>query len=87
MFKRKVYDELLRWKKLSQGKTAALIEGARRIGKSTIAQAFAETEYDDYLLLDFSIESEDIKQNFKENIGDLDAFFRTLFLLKGKNLL
>ena len=86
MFKRKVYDELLRWKKLSQGKTAALIEGARRIGKSTIAQAFAETEYDDYLLLDFSIESEDIKQNFKENIGDLDAFFRTLFLLKGKNL-
>lgn len=86
MFKRKAYAELVRWKSLSKGKTAALIEGARRIGKSTTAIAFAEAEYEDYLLLDFAMEGEDIKRNFQENIGDLNTFFRNLFLLKGKSL-
>ncbi len=63
-----------------------MIEGARRIGKSTIVTEFARNEYEDYLLLDFVTESIDIRRNFKENLGDLDTFFRNLFLLKGKSL-
>lgn len=86
MFRRKVYSQLAEWKRLSNGRTAALVEGARRIGKSTVVEAFAKAEYADYLLLDFSIEGTDIKRNFEENIGDLDTFFRNLFLLKGKSL-
>ena len=86
MFARKAYDKLVEWKRVSNGKTAVMIEGARRVGKSTVAEAFAKVEYRDYLMLDFSVESEAVKRNFAENIGDLDAFFRNLFLLKGKSL-
>lgn len=86
MFKRKAYNSLVEWKRVSNGSTAALVEGARRIGKSTVAEAFAQAEYTDYLLLDFSKESADVRRNFQENIGNLDAFFRNLFLLKGKSL-
>lgn len=86
VFKRKVYQELLHWKSLSSGKSSVMLEGARRIGKSTIIEEFAQQEYDDYLLLDFAQESPDVKRNFEENIGDLDVFFRNLFLLKGRQL-
>lgn len=85
MFKRKLYEKLLEWKATSQGRTAALIEGARRIGKSTVAEAFARAEYRDHLVLDFAAESEALKDNFR-NIGDPNTFFRNLFLLKGKSL-
>ena len=54
VFKRKVYDKLLEWKKLSSGASAVLLEGARRIGKSTIVEEFAKNEYDDYMILDFA---------------------------------
>ena len=84
IFQRKIYDALLEWKRLSHGTTAIMLEGARRVGKSTIAEAFAKNEYDDYLLLDFGKESREIRQNFEENIGDPDVFFRNLFLLKSK---
>ena len=87
MFARKAYASLVEWKRVSNGGTAALIEGARRVGKSTVAEAFAQAEYDDYLLLDFSQEGDEIRGNFRENISDLDAFFRNLFLLKGKSLI
>ncbi len=86
VFKRKVYDKLLEWKNISAGKTAVLIEGARRIGKSTIVEEFARNEYDDYMILDFAKEKKEIKNIFEENIDDLDAFFRNLFLLKGRSL-
>lgn len=86
IFKRKVYDKLLEWKKLSSGSSAIMLEGARRIGKSTIVTEFAKNEYQDYLILDFAKESKDIRQNFEENMDDLDTFFRNLFLLKGKSL-
>ena len=86
VFKRKIYDRLLEWKELSNGQSALLIEGARRIGKSTIVETFAKNEYEDYLILDFAKEDKDIKQNFENNIGDLDTFFRNLFLLKGKSI-
>lgn len=86
MFKRKAYQALAQWKTVSQGSTAALLEGARRIGKSTVAEAFARAEYDDYLLLDFAVEGEEVRRLFREDIGNLDAFFRKLFLLKGHAL-
>ena len=53
MFKRKIYDKLLEWKRESDGKTALLIEGARRIGKSTVAEEFGKNEYETYILVDF----------------------------------
>lgn len=86
IFRRKIYEKMLKWKNLSDGESALLIEGARRIGKSTIAEEFAKNEYEDYIILDFAKEGKDIKQNFIENIGDLDTFFRNLFLLKEKVL-
>lgn len=86
IFKRKVYDKLLEWKELSAGGSAAFLEGARRIGKSTIVEEFAKNEYDDYMILDFAREGNDIRENFIENMSHLDSFFRNLFLLKGKSL-
>lgn len=85
-FKRKIYEKMKFWKETSEGKTALLIEGARRIGKSTVVKKFAQDEYDDFLILDFAKENEDIKNIFKNNIGNLNEFFRNLFLLKGKAL-
>ena len=61
IFKRKIYDKLLEWKELSAGSSAILLEGARRIGKTTIVEEFAKNEYDDYMILDFARESEDIR--------------------------
>ena len=85
MFKRKIYDRLLDWKNNANGKTALLIEGARRIGKSTIVEEFAKNEYEDYILIDFSNTDKDILNNF-ENINKLDTFFRNLFLFTEKKL-
>lgn len=86
IFKRKIYEKLLEWKELSAGASAVLLEGARRIGKSTIVEEFAKREYDDYMILDFVKENQDVRSNFLENMDDLDTFFRNLFLLKGKSL-
>ena len=86
MFKRKLYEKLKEWKKSKNGKTAILIEGARRIGKSTLVEEFAKNEYDDYMIFDFSIESEEVKNEFEKNIGNLDTFFMNIFLLKNKTL-
>lgn len=86
VFKRKNYEAMLEWKKLSDGKTALLIEGARRIGKTTLAEEFAKREYEDYLILDFSKESKDVREQFLENLGNLNSFFQNIFLLKGKSL-
>ena len=79
VFKRKVYDELLSWKLKSNGKTALLIEGARRIGKSTIAEELGKNEYPDYKIIDFSIQSESFKSIF-DDLSDMDIFYRNLFL-------
>ena len=85
MFQRKVYRYLKNWKEESKGTSAVLIEGARRVGKSTTAEEFAKAEYDDYILIDFSTAEQAIKDNF-DNIGKLDTFFRNLFILTGKTL-
>lgn len=55
IFKRKIYERMLQWKQESDGQTALLIKGARRIGKSTIAEEFARQEYKSYIIIDFSI--------------------------------
>ena len=86
VFKRKIYDKLKQWKELSGGSSAVLLEGARRIGKSTIVEEFAKNEYDDYMILDFAKEGKNVKNNFLENMDDLENFFRNLFLLKGRSL-
>ncbi len=80
MFKRKIYEKLLDWKNESNGKTALLIEGARRIGKSTVVENFGKNEYDSYILIDFAVCSEGIKKLF-DDISDLDFFFLQLQLL------
>lgn len=79
MFKRKIYDKLLEWKKESEGKTALLIEGARRIGKSTVVEEFAKNEYESYILIDFSIASKATIQLF-DDISDLNYIFLQLQL-------
>lgn len=79
MFKRKIYDKLLEWKTESNGNTALLIEGARRIGKSTVAEEFAKNEYESYILIDFSIASKTVKELF-DDISDLDYIFLQLQL-------
>ena len=82
IFKRKVYAKLIEWKTLAAGTSAVLLEGARRIGKSTIVEKkkeFAKKEYDDYMILDFARENQDVKNNFVENMNDLDTFSETYF--------
>lgn len=54
IFKRKIYEKIKDWKESSQGRTALLIEGPRRVGKSTIVRAFAEEQYESFLFIDFS---------------------------------
>ena len=62
MFKRKIYNDLLAWKANYAGKTALLVEGARRIGKSTVVEAFARKEYRTYILIDFAEASPDVRR-------------------------
>ena len=85
IFKRKLYDKLLDWKNNRKGRTAVLIEGARRVGKSTLARLFAENEYESYAMIDFSIISADIQELF-HHIADLDYFFLQLQFRLGVSL-
>ena len=66
IFKRKLYDRLLEWKRVQNGKTAILIEGARRVGKSTLVEQFAKNEYESYILIDFNEASEEVKSLFND---------------------
>ena len=76
--KRKFYETLKEWKSKRADRFALLIDGARRVGKSWIAEEFAKSEYDSYLLRDFSKASRGIRTIFEENLGDLDTFFMLL---------
>lgn len=73
--KRKIYDKLLEWKQKGSRKTALLIDGARRVGKSYIAEEFAKTQYKSYILIDFNRADNDIRDLFKKYLGDLDTLF------------
>lgn len=79
MFKRKIYDKMLEWKRDSNGKTALLIEGARRVGKSTVAEEFARKEYESYILIDFSQASKETRSLF-DDISDINYLFLQLQL-------
>lgn len=78
IFKRKIYNKLLHWKETSAGEKAILIEGARRIGKSTIAEEFGKNEYKSYLLIDFNDISQLVIDAFDKYLNDLDTFFMLL---------
>lgn len=76
-FKRKIYDKFLEWKAESKGSTALMVEGARRIGKSTVVEEFGKHEYKSYILIDFAFASAQIKDLFND-MSNLDSFFRLL---------
>lgn len=80
VFERKIYEKMLEWKRESDGKTALLIKGARRVGKSTIAKEFAKKEYESYILIDFSIAPKEVHDLFKD-ISDLNYLFLRLQLI------
>ena len=85
IFKRKIYDELLQWKQTNDGRTAVLIQGARRVGKSTIAEEFAANEYETYILVDFAVCSTEIRELFND-LSDLNRIFMRLQLEYGIEL-
>ncbi|MBW3091288.1 ATP-binding protein [Bifidobacterium miconisargentati] len=87
MFRRKAYDKLLEWKRISNGKTAMLIEGARRVGKSTIVEEFARKEYQSYVLVDFTRVTDEFKQMLLDMRNDLDGFFLYLSATFGVTLI
>lgn len=86
VFRRRIYDKFLDWKRENYGKKALLVEGARRIGKSTIVEEFAKQEYKSYILIDFAKASEDVKSYFYLYLDDLDTFFMLLSVQYGKEL-
>ncbi len=77
ILKRKVYDSLLEWKKCN-GSKAIMIEGARRVGKSTIVEEFGNNEYRSYIIIDFSTASDAMLESFRKNRNDLDELFMRL---------
>ena len=85
IFKRKIYDKMLQWKQARDGETALLIKGARRVGKSTIAEEFAKREYQSYILIDFA-DAPPALWEAVENISDRDNFFMQIQFIYGIRL-
>ena len=83
--KRKIYDKLIEWKEKYSKDYALMLEGARRIGKSTIVETFAKNNYKSYIIIDFAIASEVMKKNF-DNLNKLDIFFQNISLEYGVEL-
>ena len=77
IFKRKLYKRLLEWKQVQNGRTAILIEGARRVGKSTLVEQFAKNEYESYILIDFNEASDEVRSLFN-NLMNIDFIFLQL---------
>jgi predicted AAA+ superfamily ATPase len=86
VLKRKLYAKLLDWKNNTNGSKAILIEGARRIGKSTICEEFAKNEYKSYILIDFAKKDATVENYFLQYMNDLDTFFMMLSTYYGKKL-
>ena len=83
--RRKLYERLIEWKNSSNGTKALLIEGARRIGKSTIAEELGKNEYKSYIMIDFNKASKKVIDSF-DDLVNLDIFFQTLSLEYNKRL-
>ncbi len=86
IMRRKIYDRLLQWKREKNGKTALMIEGARRVGKSYIALEFAKNEYDSYILIDFSKAPARVKGWFDEYLEDIPTLLQNIQLHYKKQL-
>ena len=86
MFRQKMYDILLDWKSRFQGRTAMLVEGVRRVGKSTVVEEFTRREYRSYILVDFAEASRDVHELF-DDVSDLDYLFLQLQLRYSARLL
>ena len=84
--KRKIYDNIKQWKDRWGGRTALLVDGARRIGKSWIVEEFARNEYKSYILIDFNNVQANILELFDNHMNDLDGFFMRLSLYTGIRL-
>ena len=80
IFKRKIYERLLKWKETSNGNSALLVQGARRIGKSTIVEEFAQREYASYILIDFTKCPQEVFNLF-DDVSDLNYIFLRLQLI------
>ena len=78
ILKRKIYDNLLAWKKQSDGASALMIDGARRVGKSFLCKLFAENEYKSHIIIDFGNAPKDILDLFEHDSANLDLFFAKL---------
>ena len=78
LMKRKIYDEMLEWKNEWSDRTSLLIDGARRVGKSYIAEEFAKNEYRSYIMVDFGRAADEVMNLFKLYLNDLDTFFMYL---------
>lgn len=85
LFKRKIYEKLVEWKIESKGTSALMIEGARRVGKSTVAEEFAKNEYRSYILIDFAFAPKFVQRLF-EDVNDLNYLFVQLQLQYGVSL-
>lgn len=86
IIRRKIYDQLVQWKREKDGTTALMIEGARRVGKSYIAEEFARNEYDSYILIDFSKAPKRVKNWFDEYLEDVDTLLQNIQLHYKKQL-
>jgi len=86
IFKRKIYTQFEHWKENWADKRALLVQGARRIGKSTIVEEFAKNEYASYILINFQTDLKKVKSLF-EDLSDLDSFFRSLSIIYGQKLI
>ena len=84
--KRKMYDYLVEWKKRTNGTSALLVQGARRVGKSYIVEEFAKAEYKSYILIDFNKADEAVKDIFLHDLDNMDILFQKLSTLYNKNL-
>ena len=78
--KRKIYKKLLKWKESSNGTTALLIDGARRVGKSYIVEKFAKENYKSYIIIDFNKVSNDVKLLFENYLNEMDTLLKSIII-------
>ena len=84
--RRKIYDKIRQWKEQWHGRSALLVDGARRVGKSWIVEEFARNEYKSYILIDFNNVKAEVRELFEQYLTELDTFFMRLSLYTGVRL-